>query len=264
MRQRGFALIAVLWVIAVLAGTVGLAMAATGLGQRESFNRLQLTRGRWATAACLAIAQARWSQHRLADTATVDLGRRTRCRWALADVAARLNVNTADPEVLGAVLCPDRHRLCLLDTVLQRRANGPLTDSLPLAALLGADSMAFALLTVQGPGSVNANGAPPSLLLSFPGITPEAVAALRDARQLGHPIGSLDALAAALSPAGRAALLAHYGGLARQLTFSSPEYALTAIGWVQGEGGPGGLHATLRVLAVPLPDRLAVVERRLW
>lgn len=260
----GFALIAVLWVILALGAVVGLATAAARLGQRTSFNRLALTRGRWAAAACLAVAEARWPQHRLGDTSTVDLGRGTRCRWHLSDVAARLNVNTADPDVLGAVLCPEAHTPCALNTVLRRRAVRPFTDLEQVAALANVDTAALGLLTVEGPCSVNANAAPPALLLDFPGLTPEAVAALRDARELGRPIPSLDALAAALSPAGRAALMAHYGALARQLTFTTPEYALTVLGWVRGEGGPDALHASIRALVVPLPDRLAVVEQRLW
>lgn len=261
---RGFALIAVLWVIVALSAVVGLAAASARLGEQTSLNRLTLTRGRWAAAACLALAQARWAQHRLADTATVDLGRGTRCAWRLTDVTARLNVNTADPEVLGAVLCPGAHVPCALDTVLRRRAVQPFTVLAQVVALPGVDSTSLALLTAQGPGTVNANAAPPALLLDFSGLTPEALAALADARAVGRPLPTLDALAAGLSPAGRAALLAHYGALARQLTFTSPEYALTALGWVQGDGGPEGLHATLWVLVVPLPDRLAVVQQRLW
>jgi type II secretory pathway component PulK len=261
-RAHGFALIAVLWVIAALAGVVGLAVSAARLGQRTSLNRLALTRGRWAAEACLAIAEARWSQHRLADTATEDLGRGTRCAWRLTDVAARLNINNADPEVLGTVLCRQPRAPCALDAILSRRSGAPFVDLEQIAALPAVDSSSLALLTVDGPGAVNVNAAPPSLLSAFPGLTPEMVAVIQDRQFLGRPIESLDALVAAASPAARAALLAHYGALARQLTFAAPAFRLTILGWVEGTGGPDGLHASLRVLAVPLPDRLAVVERK--
>lgn len=263
MSRRGFALIAVLWVIAALTAIVGLAVAASRLGKQTSLNRLALTRGRWAAEACLAIAQARWAEHRLTDTETEDLGRGTHCAWRLVDVAARLNVNTANPAVLRSVLCPSVRGPCAVDSLLRARAVTAYTDLEQVAALPGLDSSALTLLTVDGSGAVNANAAPPDLLLAFAGLTPEAVAALRGQRLLGHPITSLDGLAAALSDAGRAAVLAHYGDLARELTFSAPEYELIILGWVQGAGGAEGLHATLDLLTVPLPDRLAIVQRKL-
>jgi hypothetical protein len=262
-RRRGFALIAVLWVVAALAGIVGLALSAARLGQQTSLNRIALTRGRWAAEACLAVAQARWAEHRLADTATVDLGRRTRCHWQVTDVTARLNVNTADAGVLQTLLCPVPRAPCALDTLLRLRTADALTDLDQVAALPSMDSAALPLLTVDGPGSVNVNAAPPRLLLAFPGLTPEAVAATQDRRLLGRPIANLDGLVAELSLAGRAVLLAHYGDLARQVTFAAPEYELTCLGWVEGTGGPDALHATVDVLAVPLPDRLAIVQRKL-
>ena len=118
---RGFALIAVLWTVTVLAGIIGLAVGAARLGQRTSLNRIVLARGRWAAEACLAVAQARWGQHRLTDTATVDLGGATRCAWELLDPTARVNVNTADRAVLVALLCPSRTAPCPVDTILVRR-----------------------------------------------------------------------------------------------------------------------------------------------
>src|SRR6266540_968421 len=103
MNCRGFALLTVLWLITALSSVVGLALAATRLGQRTTLNRIALTRGRWAAEACLAIAQARWAQHRLADTATIDLGRGVQCEWRIEDPTARINVNAAEREVLERV-----------------------------------------------------------------------------------------------------------------------------------------------------------------
>jgi hypothetical protein len=126
------------------------------------------------------------------------------------------------------------------------------------------DSSLLALLTVDGPGSVNANAAPAAILLALPGVSPEAVTRLLDRRALGRPYGSLDALAADLSPAARAQLLAAYADLSRALTFGAPQLLLTAEGWVASAGPPDGLHATIELLVVPLPDRLATVRRRMW
>src|SRR5438874_2686509 len=100
MNRRGFALIAVLWVLTALTAVVGLSLAATRLGQQVTGNRVTLTRGRWAAEACLAITQARWNQEKLGDTTTIDLGRETRCVWEVRDPTASLNVNTVDGEIL--------------------------------------------------------------------------------------------------------------------------------------------------------------------
>ncbi len=261
--SRGFALIAVLWTVTALAGIVGLAVAATRFGQATSFNRLALTRGRWAAEACLAVAQARWVEHRLADTAAEDLGRGVRCAWRLSDPTARLNVNVGEPDELAAVMCSRRGTVCRVDSLVALRHARPFTDLEQVGAVRGVDSAALRLLTVDGPGSVNANAAPPALLLAFAGLTPEAVARIADRRALGRPITSLDALAAAVSPDARSALLAHYADLVRQLTFAPPVLGLTARGWVEGVGAVDRLDATIEVLVVPLPGRLAVVRRRM-
>src|SRR4029077_2023240 len=101
--RRGFALLAVLWVVAALTAIVGLGLGALRIGAQGSANRLQLTRGRWAAVACLAIAEARWAKRRFTDTGTVNLGRQTRCTWRSDDPTARVNVNTATPTLLRAV-----------------------------------------------------------------------------------------------------------------------------------------------------------------
>jgi len=260
---RGFALIAVLWTVTALAGIVGLAVGAARLGQQTSLNRLALTRGRWAAEACLAIAQARWVQHRLADTATEDLGRGTRCTWELTDPTARLNVNTADAIELTALLCGSRAAGCPGDSIVARRRAQPFADLEEVAGVPGVDTTALASLTVDGPGSVNANAAAPAVLLALPGLTPEAIGRLAESHAVGRPIASLDALVTAVSSAASAPLLAHYADLSRELTFAAPVYLLTARGWVEGIGARDRLAAVTELMIVPLPDRLAIVRRRL-
>src|SRR5213594_3871461 len=61
--RRGFALIAVLWVITALAALLGVALATTRLGTLTTRNRVLLARDRWAAEACLAIAAARRHGH---------------------------------------------------------------------------------------------------------------------------------------------------------------------------------------------------------
>jgi len=145
--REGFALLTVLWLITALSTVVGVALATTRLGQRTTLNRIALTRGRWAAEACLAIVQARWAQHRLADTATIDLGRGMRCDWCIEDPTARVNVNIAEREVLDRIT-PSA------DSIVARRRLNPLAD---LGEVPDLDPT---LLTIDGPGTINLSAAP--------------------------------------------------------------------------------------------------------
>jgi hypothetical protein len=246
MTRRGFALLTVLWLITALSAVVGLALATTRLGQRTTLNRIALTRGRWAAEACLAIVQARWTQHRMADTATIDLGRGTQCQWRIEDPTARVNVNTVEREVLDRVT---PHA----DSIIARRRVRALADLNEMPGLNPA------LITVDGPGTVNLSAAPREVLLALPGLTPEAVERLL-ARRAGRPVGSLDELAGLLSPGGREALLARYADLARLATFAAPQLKITVDGGVRGDAP----RATIAIVVVPLPERLAVIRRQMW
>jgi type II secretory pathway component PulK len=198
--DRGFALITALWLIAALTAVVGLGAATTRLGQQTTVNRVALVRGRWAADACLAIAQARWRDRRLADTATIDLGRRVRCSWRVEDP--------------GAI----------------------------------------------GPESVNVNAASPEVLLTLPGIGHEAVERIVARRTMGRPVQSLDELTGVLSAPGRAAVMAHYDVLIAVVTFAPTRLLVTGTGWVEAQVP----RTTIEILTVPLPERLAVIRRRMW
>jgi type II secretory pathway component PulK len=256
MRRNGFALITVLWLVTALAAVVSLAMAATRLGNQTTTNRLVLARGRWAAEACLAIAQARWVQHRLADSATIDLGRGTHCAWSIRDPSAAINLNTADADVLSAAGCADT----FVQALVERRREQPLDDVGEATILPGFDSTLLGMMTVQGPGAVNLGAAPRPVLLALPGLEPEAADRILYRRSVGRSFTSLDALAGDLSPPARAELMSHYADLARLATFSAPQLVVRAEGWVEGYRP----RATIDETVVPLPERLAVVGRRMW
>ncbi len=253
-RQGGFALITVLWLITVLATLVGISISEVRLGNQVSTNRIALTRGHWAAEACFAIMQARWRQGKLSDTATIDLGRRTRCTWGFLDPTARINLNTADPEIIRAVDTSTR----FVQTVLDARRARPFESVDQLTDLPGFDSATSDLWTVDGPGSVNITAAPLPVLFALPGLSPEAVQRILYRRSVRRPYTSVDELAADLSPPGRAALLARYSDLARLVTFSTPQLVVTVTGWVESQPP----RSTIEVVVVPLPERLAVVRRR--
>jgi type II secretory pathway component PulK len=254
--ERGFALIAVLWLIAMLGTLVGLSMASIRLGNQTTSNRIVLTRARWAAEACFAIAQARWGQGKLADTTTIDLGRGTRCAWTVEDPTTRINFNTADPEVLRALGAND----VFIAALVEGRREQPFDDLGQVAELPGWDTRWARLGTVTGPGTINLSATPRSVLRALPGLGAEAVDRILYRRGVGRGFTSLDALAADLSLPGRAALMARYSDLARLATFAAPHVLVTATGWVAGQAPV----ATVESLVVPVPDRLAVVRRRVW
>jgi len=259
MSRSGFALLAVLWVIAALAALVGLGLGATRIDAFESSNRLYLERDRWGADACLAIAEARWAAHRLTDTATIDLGRGTTCRWRVDDPTAHLNVNVVAPEILAGAAQAAGVPVTTVESLLAHR---PYQDTAQVRAVLGPDTSLLVLLTVDGPGTLNVNAAPPSVLLAIPGMSAEAAERLTEYRRVGRPVTSLDQLVG-VTPGGRSTLLAHYADLSSLITFAPPQLVLTSIAWVE-DAGPAGLHATEEEVVVPLPDRLAVIRRRLW
>lgn len=252
--RAGFALITVLWLVTMLSTLVALGLAGTRLGHQAALNRLSLTRARWAAAACLAIAHARWSQGRAADSATVDLGRRTSCQWRLADPTARLNVNMASSETLRSLLGD-----AAADRIIERRNQESILDLDELSEDDLLPEGILELLTVDGPGTINANSAPTQILRATPGLAPEAVERLL-AERIRSPPRSLDALVAALTPPARVVVFEHYAELTRLLTFAAPQYVLTARGWVGPD--PDRLVATTEQLVVPLPERLAVIRQR--
>ena len=265
MRRRGFALLAVLWTLAAVTVAVGGTLAALKDGARASRNRILLARGRWAAEACLAIANARWDAGRWSDSATIDLGRATRCAWHTEDQAARLNLNSTDRAVLqrffiSAAMAADRASE-LVDSVVARRRHAPFASPEQLRDFADVPDSVLAQLTVDGPGTVNANAAAPLVLAALPGLGPEAVDRIVGRRAGGRPLLSLDALVAALSPTARAALLAEYAALARLLVFSPAQLEIAAAGWVEIDSTAP--HAAIEVVVVPLPSRLAVIRRRL-
>ena len=80
-------------------------------------------------------------------------------------------------------------------------------------------------------------------------------------RAAGRPVSGLDELAGSLSPAGHAVLMASYAELSRIIVFRSSHLVLTAHGWVESHGARP--RATIELLVVPLPERLAVLRRRM-
>jgi type II secretory pathway component PulK len=262
MRRRGFALVAVLWTVTVLGVVAGVGLAGARLGERATDNRLTMTRSRWAAEACLVIAEARAVMGALGDTGAIDLGRALTCTWTVRYPDARLDLNAAPRAALLrlAVACGVAQDAAgsLAAAVIEGRRTDPWTDVRQVPDLPPA---IVPYLTVDGSGRVDAATAPSAVLGSLPGMTPEAVSVMLRRRRLGPPITNLDQLAGALSPAARGVLEAGYADLAPLVEFGSGRVVVTAQGRVASYGRYP--QVTIEVVAQRLPDRLAILRRRM-
>jgi len=258
MNTRGFALLAVLWVVTALTALTGAGLIVARLGSETTRNRVLLARAEWAREACGEILLARFAVNpsiRALDP--IDLGRGTWCRASLEDPAGKLNLNTADRAALAQLFRAVGMEDALAESVIVRRARGMLYDARQVP---GVDSIVAARLTpfvtVRGTGVVDVNAAPPEVLRTLPGITEEGVFLLTTRRVL-RPLHNADELAGLLSRSSRTVLLNSYAEFVRAAVFDSPQLIATVEGGVRGT--PIVARATLT--AVPVPGRLAVIRR---
>lgn len=265
MNGRGFALLAVLWLLVALTAVGGVAIATTRLGARTTRNRILLARAAWAREACVEIFRARYAQHpEVRGLDTVDLGRGTWCAATVEDPGAKLNLNVAEAEQLRAVFSVVRDPLSadsMLVLVVARRRVTPLADVRELADVALLDSSTVdrlaALLTTRGSGQIDLGAASPAVLATVPGLTTEAIDVLLGRRVGLRPLRSADELAAALSPSSRAVFYGAYQDFLRASTFTPSQLVVTVVGGVHGTA----LTARETLMAVPLPERLAIVRR---
>ena len=258
MNTRGFALLAVLWVLTALTALTGAGLLVARLGSETTRNRVLLARAEWGREACGEILLARFAvDPTIRGLAPIDLGRGTWCRACLEDPAGRLNLNTADRDALTQLFKALGVQQAVAESVIVRRRSGTLSD---LHQVPGLDSVIVARLTpfvtVRGTGVVNVNAAPPEVLRTLPGITEEGVFLLTSRRGL-RPIHSADELAGLLSRSSRMVLLASYAEFVRAAVFDPPQLIATLEGGVRGTA----LVARATLTTVLVPGRLAVIRR---
>lgn len=260
MNRRGFALLAVLWVITSLTAITGAGLLVARLGGETTRNRVLLARAEWARDACGEILAARFAATAtIRELAPVDLGRGTWCRAWLEDPAAKVNVNTIDADALTQLFMSVGVQRALADSVVSRRKQGPIDD---LHQVPGLDSVAFVRLspfvTTRGTGVINVNAAPRQVLRLLPGMTEESVAVLV-LRRSNRPLQSADELGGALSPSSRSMFLNSYAEFLRAAVFGPQRLIATLEAGVRGP--PDRLVARATLTVVPVPGRLAVIRR---
>jgi len=258
MNRRGFALLAVLWVLTALTALTGAGVLVARLGSETTRNRILLARAEWAREACGEILLARFAvDPTIREFEPIDLGRGTWCRASLEDPAAKLNLNTADPEALAQLFRVVGVPQALAESVLVRRARGTLYD---LSQVPGLDSTIAARLTpfvtVRGTGVVNVNAAPREVLCTLPGMTEEGVFLLMSRRAV-RPLHSADEFAGLLSRSSRTMFLSSYAEFVRAAVFDPPQLIAT----VEGDVRATPITARAILTVIPVPGRLAVIRR---
>ncbi|HJS43589.1 MAG TPA: hypothetical protein VJ755_08965 [Gemmatimonadales bacterium] len=260
MNRRGFALLAVLWVVTALTAVTGAGVLVARIGSETTRNRILLARAEWARDACGEILAARFAvTPTIQELAPVDLGRGTWCRAWLEDPAAKVNLNTVDREALVQLFTSVGVQSNLADSVIMRRKQAPIYD---LRQIHGLDSGAIDRLspfvTTRGAGVINVNAAPPQVLRLLPGMTEESVVIVMSRRST-RVLSNADELAGALSQPSRAVFLSSYAEFVRAAVFAPPQLIATLEGGVRGP--PYFLVARTTLTVVPVPGRLAVIRR---
>ena len=239
---RGFALLAVLWVVVALTALAAGAVERARADAAATGDHVARMRARWAAEGCLAVTLSRIETALRAGqglaipaTDTLYYANGARCLVEGHDPGARFNPDSATAD-----------RRTLFDSAL---ASLGVTDQAAIAVLV----------TSYGDGRININAAPPAVLASLLGLGPEALRIIEAARAWRRPLVGLEDLASRLSPASRASLLAHFGELAASSTFQTGALVLTARGWTAASRA----SASVEVLVVSGDRRAAIVRRRM-
>ena len=259
MTRRGFALLAVLWVITALTAVTGGALLVARLGSETTRNRMLLARAEWARDGCGEILAARFAATpAIREISPIDLGRGTWCRAWLEDPAAKANLNTLDRDALARLFVSLRVQRVLADSVFAQREQGTIYDLHQVNALDSATiERLMPFLTTRGTGVINVNAAPAPVLRLLPGMSEESVEILMS-RRSNRPLQNADELAGALSLSARRVFLASYAEFVRSAVFAPPQLIAMLEGGVRG---PPMLTARATLTVVPVPGRLAVIRR---
>lgn len=224
-RQRGIALVVVLWIVTLLALQVSVFNLTVRDAASLAGNELAAARGEALAAAGVELAAARLTEREFArrwqgngSARTVELGG-AQLQITITDEASRFDINEADEELLASLLRPFTNSSATLaqwvDRIIDwrdpdsdrrpqgaeeldyRRAglaygprNGPFLDVSELGRVLGmpatvVDGLAPHLTVYGGEGKINPALARREALLLLPGVDPTAIDRTLQLRQGG-------------------------------------------------------------------------------
>jgi len=239
---RGFALLAVLWVVVALGALTAGALAHARSGAALGGERIGRMRARWAAEGCAAVAVAQIARRLRAGSPlasppadTLHYANGATCSVAAHDPGGRANRDSAPG--------------------LAARLDSSL-GALGARAAIARDT----LFTTYGDGRINVNVAAEAVLAALPGFTPEAMRIVLEARAWDRPLRDPDDLLARVSPRARQEIVSHLPELLQVIAFRPAGLVVAAAGW-SGEPGRG---ATVELFVVPSDGGAVVVRRRLW
>jgi type II secretory pathway component PulK len=211
-RNRGFALLAVLWVVVALSALSAAAVTRARAGASVSGDRVKAMRARWAAEGCLAMALSRLDSMLASHAAltplssdSIVLANGARCTMTAYDPASRINIDSIRPDIHARF------------------------DS--IVAATGAGPSALDTLTTQyGDGRVNVNLAAAPVVAALPGFTDEAVRAVADARTWHRPVQSLEEFTRRLTPSAREGLSGQYIAAIAVVPHHSPRSSQRRVG----------------------------------
>ena len=234
MKRDGFALLATLWLLAMVGAATTIGLTAARLSVKAARNRVLLAKAEWARDGCFEILKARYES------------------WAAqADAVDQTGLNR-DPGRLFTVDSTD-----LGDSIW---CNVQSTDGGSVVPRYYADSAGICPRMVPAPGfqwRLNLNTAPASLLGCLPGLDRAAVGALVENRRRGPAFRTMEEVLAALSIDSRTKVLASYGALGRMAALQPPLLLINANGWA----GRPALSSRVTVVAAAGGAKLVVFWR---
>jgi general secretion pathway protein K len=237
-RQRGFALLVVLWIVTLLALQISIFNLSVRDAGTLAGNELAMARGQTLASAGVEMAAARLMEPSpelqwAADGRTREEGfGGARLFITITDEAARFDINEVDGEVLDSLLRPFGGSAD--PVILWIDQNGPFVDPTELAGAVGLPASALQslapYLTVHGgDGRINPLVAPREALQMLPGADPvEIERALALRRRGGATAADVARLLSSVDK-----WLTERTGPAYRVEVAVRGETMPAIGWVE-------------------------------
>lgn len=260
MNRRGVALMAVIWLLALLSVLAAAALLEGRTFVRAAANRLALQAAHWAATSCVSWARSQpaWSRPYRVDSIAVS-GRQW-CTVESAPAGLAINVNLASAQMVRAYLGNESLANALLDwrdadnstrpLGAERNwyqaagrvgpRNGPLAAVEELSLIRGWERIPGMELrtrfTVTGEGTVSVRYAPVDLLAAIEAFPLEALRLdeLRPGMD-GRSIASLEELAARLPAARRQSIERDWAQVVSQFDFGSERRIIRIVGLLRGD-----------------------------
>lgn len=280
MSRRGFALVAVLWVLTLAAG-IGLSADSGGRdGFDASRNRTAQTAARFTAQGCAARIVAGIARLAVLDTAGVDAERWSNldatfaelpadlpldCSARLESGEARADLNTIEEPALRTILESigsggDAARVAFA-VVEWRNEHGPFRAVEELLLVPGADGFSEALRELGvDVGRIDLLHASESVLLSLPGMVPGHARAIVDRRNSGWRPNDLRDLATLVPHAAAAQFIAAYSEFSLAAQLGPTTWVLT----VTASAGRPSIARSEEWQLTRGATGIAVQRRRVW